>query len=136
MTVHHPAHPAAVPILALEGILPVTLQGEPHDGMAERPQRDIAHRVAGSAATGVVVDVSGAEIVDSFLGRGIAEIAAGARLPAARTVVCGMRPAVAITLTELGPTLPGVVTTLDVDRALELLRRGSAAGPGAYAGGT
>ncbi|MET8585335.1 STAS domain-containing protein [Streptomyces collinus] len=134
MTIPHPGHPAAVPILALEGILLVTLQGELHDGMAEQLQQDIAHRLAGSAVTGVVIDVSGVEIVDSFLGRVLAEIAAGARLLAARTVLCGMRPAVAITLVELGLTLPGLVTTLDVNRALELLRQG--AGPGGLEGGT
>ncbi|MFD9098949.1 STAS domain-containing protein [Streptomyces collinus] len=136
MTIPHPGHPAAVPILALEGILLVTLQGELHDGMAEQLQQDIAHRLAGSAVTGVVIDVSGVEIVDSFLGRVLAEIAAGARLLAARTVLCGMRPAVAITLVELGLTLPGLVTTLDVNRALELLRQGAGAGPGGLEGGT
>ncbi|NUS08427.1 MAG: STAS domain-containing protein, partial [Nonomuraea sp.] len=104
-------------------VLLVSLQGELHDGMAERLQQDIARRVAGSTATGVVIDVSGVEIVDSFLGRIIAEIAANARLLAARTVLCGMRPAVAITLVELGLTLPGLVATLDVERAFGLLRQ-------------
>ncbi|MFC9284155.1 STAS domain-containing protein [Streptomyces collinus] len=134
MTIPHPGHPAVVPILALEGVLLVTLQGELHDGTAEQLQQDVARRLAGSAVTGVVIDVSGVEIVDSYLGRVLAEIAAGARLLAARTVLCGMRPAVAITLVELGLTLPGLVTTLDVDRALELLRQG--AGPGGLEGGT
>ncbi|MFI9803607.1 STAS domain-containing protein [Streptomyces sp. NPDC052301] len=136
MTVPRPGDPATVPILALEGILLVTLQGELHDGMAERLQQDITHRVARSAATGVVIDVSGVEIVDSFLGRVIAEITAAARLLAARTVLCGMRPAVAITLVELGLTLPGLVTALDVERALELLRRGPSAAPGGREGCT
>ncbi|MGW1987992.1 STAS domain-containing protein [Streptomyces collinus] len=136
MTIPQPGHPAAVPILALEGVLLVSLQGELYDGVAEQLQQDIAHRLAGSAVTGVVIDVSGVEIVDSFLGRVLAEIAAGARLLAARTVLCGMRPAVAITLVELGLTLPGLVTTLDVDRALDLLRRPAGAGPGVLEGGT
>ncbi|MGW5284888.1 STAS domain-containing protein [Streptomyces collinus] len=136
MTIPQPGHPAAVPILALEGVLLVSLQGELYDGVAEQLQQDIAHRLAGSAVTGVVIDVSGVEIVDSFLGRVLAEIAAGARLLAARTVLCGMRPAVAITLVELGLTLPGLVTTLDVNRALDLLRRPAGAGPGALEGGT
>ncbi|MFE7171607.1 STAS domain-containing protein [Streptomyces sp. NPDC057616] len=123
MTSPFPADVATVPVLALGDVLLVSLQGELHDGMAEQLQQDIARRVAGSAATGVVIDVSGVEIVDSFLGRIIAEIAASARLLAARTVLCGMRPAVAITLVELGLTLPGLVTTLDVERAFDLLRQ-------------
>ncbi|MGY6019714.1 STAS domain-containing protein [Streptomyces spinosirectus] len=133
MTSPLPAYVAPVPVLALGDVLLVSLQGELHDGTAEQLQQDISRRVAGSAATGVVIDVSGVEIVDSFLGRIIAEIAAGARLLAARTVLCGMRPAVAITLVELGLTLPGLVTTLDVDRAFDVLRR---SGPGRAAGCT
>ncbi|MGW2568884.1 STAS domain-containing protein [Streptomyces sp. NPDC001537] len=103
----------------------VTLQGELHDGTAEQLQQDISHRIAGSGANGVIIDISGVETVDSFLGRILAEIAASAALLAARTVVVGMRPAVAITLVELGLTLPGLTTALDIDRALELLARTS-----------
>ncbi|MEV6949624.1 STAS domain-containing protein [Streptomyces sp. NPDC051172] len=114
-----------VPVLTLQETLLVTLQGELHDGMAEQLQEDINCRIASSGATGVIIDVSGVEIVDSFLGRILAEIAASASLLAARTVVAGMRPAVAITLVELGLTLPGLTTALDVDRALELLTRAS-----------
>ncbi|MGW1587708.1 STAS domain-containing protein [Streptomyces sp. NPDC002386] len=110
-----------VPVLALGDILLVSLQGELHDGMAEQLQHDISSRVAASRVTGVVIDISGVEIVDSFLGRVLAEIASTARLLAARTVLAGMRPAVAITLVELGLTLPGLTTALDVDRAMELL---------------
>ncbi|UFR00538.1 STAS domain-containing protein [Streptomyces sp. Go40/10] len=113
-----------VPVLALGDVLLVSLQGELHDGMAEQLQHDITSRVATSGVTGVVIDISGVEIVDSFLGRVLAEIASTARLLAARTVLAGMRPAVAITLVELGLTLPGLVTALDVDRAMELLSRG------------
>ncbi|MET9452587.1 STAS domain-containing protein [Streptomyces cinerochromogenes] len=113
-----------VPVLALGDVLLVSLQGELHDGMAEQLQHDITSRVATSRVTGVVIDISGVEIVDSFLGRVLAEIASTARLLAARTVLAGMRPAVAITLVELGLTLPGLVTALDVDRAMELLSRG------------
>lgn len=135
MTGTLPGHSALVPVLALGDILLVSLQGELHDSVAEQLQQDITERIAGSEASGVVIDVSGVEIVDSFLGRVIAEIAANARLLAARTVVCGMRPAVAITLVELGLTLPGLVTALDVERALGLLRQGaSAAAPGTRAG--
>jgi rsbT antagonist protein RsbS len=118
-----PGQPAQVPVLALGDVLLVSLQGELHDGMAEQLQHDITSRIASSRVTGVVIDISGVDIVDSFLGRVLAEIASTARLLAARTVLAGMRPAVAITLVELGLTLPGLVTALDVDRALELLSR-------------
>ncbi|GGW14223.1 anti-anti-sigma factor [Streptomyces capoamus] len=122
----HPGHPAQVPVLALGDVLLVSLQGELHDGMAEQLQHDITSRIATSRVTGVVIDISGVDMVDSFLGRVLAEIASTAGLLAARTVLAGMRPAVAITLVELGLTLPGLVTALDVDRAMELLtQRGS-----------
>jgi rsbT antagonist protein RsbS len=111
----------AVPVLTLGDVLLVTVQGELHDGMAEQLQQDITQRIARSRVTGVVIDVSGVDIVDSFLGRIFAEIASSTRLLAARTVLAGMRPAVAITLVELGLTLPGLTTTLDVERAMELL---------------
>ncbi|MEU9572273.1 STAS domain-containing protein [Streptomyces massasporeus] len=110
-----------VPVLQLGDVLLVTLQGELHDGMAEQLQQDITTRISDSRVSGVVIDISGVEIVDSFLGRVLAEIAAGAKLLAARTVLAGMRPAVAITLVELGLTLPGLRTALDVERAMELL---------------
>ncbi|MEU0408415.1 STAS domain-containing protein [Streptomyces griseorubiginosus] len=130
-----PATPASsVPVLALGDVLLVTLQGELHDGTAEQLQDHIAHRIAHHPVPvgGVVIDISGVEIVDSFLGRILAEIAANARLLATRTVVAGMRPAVAITLVELGLTLPGLVTALDVDRALSLLGRAPAAAASAH----
>ncbi|WP_440581785.1 STAS domain-containing protein [Streptomyces djakartensis] len=114
-------HGFTVPVLRLGDVLLVTLQGELHDAMAEQLQHDVAARIAQSRVTGVVIDISGVEIVDSFLGRVLAEIAAGAKLLAARTVLAGMRPAVAITLVELGLTLPGLRTALDVERAMELL---------------
>ncbi|MER6028842.1 STAS domain-containing protein [Streptomyces sp. NPDC001851] len=118
-----PGQPAPVPVLAVGDVLLVSLQGELHDGMAEQLQQDISSRIAASRVTGVVLDISGVDVVDSFLGRVLAEIASTARLLAARTVLAGMRPAVAITLVELGLALPGLVTALDVDRALELLAR-------------
>ncbi|MFF9765558.1 STAS domain-containing protein [Streptomyces sp. NPDC053086] len=122
-----PGQPASqVPVLALGDVLLVSLQGELHDGMAEQLQHDITTRISTSRVSGVVLDISGVDMVDSFLGRVLAEIASTARLLAARTVLAGMRPAVAITLVELGLTLPGLVTALDVDRAMELLsQRGS-----------
>ncbi|MEU8034364.1 STAS domain-containing protein [Streptomyces sp. NPDC049099] len=126
MTGRFPDRATAVPVLALGQTLLVSLQGELHDSLAEQLQHDIARRIADSKANGVVIDISGVEIVDSFLGRVLAEIAASASLLAARTVLAGMRPAVAITLVELGLTLPGLATALDVERALELLAQPSA----------
>ncbi|KOU69301.1 anti-anti-sigma factor [Streptomyces sp. MMG1533] len=99
----------------------VTLQGDLHDSTAQQLQQDIGETIVGTGVTGVVIDISGIEIVDSFLGRVLAEIAAQASLLAARTVVAGMRPAVAITLVELGLTLPGLRTALTTEAALDLL---------------
>ncbi|MFI6441720.1 STAS domain-containing protein [Streptomyces sp. NPDC050759] len=129
----HPG-PGPVPVLALGDVLLVTLQGELHDGAAEQLQHDISWRIASSPTpvAGVVIDLSGVEIIDSFLGRVLAEIAASARLLAARTVLAGMRPAVAITLVELGLTLPGLSTALNVEKALSLLGRASSAAPTAH----
>jgi rsbT antagonist protein RsbS len=112
-----------VPVLRLGDVLLVTLQGDLHDSTAEQLQQDIGETIARTRATGVVIDISGVEVVDSFLGRVLAEIAAQARLLAARTVVAGMRPAVAITLVELGLTLPGLRTALSTEEAMRLLAR-------------
>ena len=129
----HPG-PGPVPVLALGDVLLVTLQGELHDGAAEQLQHDISRRIASSpvSVAGVVIDLSGVEIIDSFLGRVLAEIAASARLLAARTILAGMRPSVAITLVELGLTLPGLSTALNVEKALSLLGRASSAAPTAH----
>ncbi|MFJ1735166.1 STAS domain-containing protein [Streptomyces sp. NPDC088254] len=116
-----PAGGATVPVLRLGDVLLVTLQGDLHDSTAEQLQHDIVEAIARSRVTGVVIDISGVEIVDSFLGRVLAEIGANARLLAAQTVVAGMRPAVAITLVELGLTLPGLRTALSTEAALALL---------------
>lgn len=110
-----------VPVLRLGDVLLITLQGDLDDSTAQQLQQDIGEAIVGSGVTGVVIDISGVEIVDSFLGRVLAEIAANATLLAARTVVAGMRPAVAITLVELGLTLPGLRTALTTEAALELL---------------
>lgn len=112
-----------VPVLRLGEVLLVTLQGDLHDSTAQQLQQDLAETIVTSGATGVVIDVSGVEIVDSFLGRILAEIAGQTGLLAARTVLVGMRPAVAITLVELGLTLPGVHTALSTEVAIELLTR-------------
>ncbi|MGW8064145.1 STAS domain-containing protein [Streptomyces ziwulingensis] len=112
-----------VPVLRLGEVLLVTLQGDLHDSTAQQLQQDLAETISRSGATGVIIDISGVEIVDSFLGRILAEIAGQTELLAARTVVVGMRPAVAITLVELGLSLPGVHTALSTEVAMELLTR-------------
>ena len=110
-----------VPVLKLGGVLLVTLQGDLYDSTAEQLQQDIGATVADSAINGVVIDLSGVEVVDSFMGRVLSDVAAMTRLLAAQTVVAGMRPAVAITLVELGLTLPGLRTALNTEEALRLL---------------
>ncbi|MFF5184695.1 STAS domain-containing protein [Streptomyces sp. NPDC000345] len=121
---------ASVPVLRLGDVLLITLQGDLHDGMAARLQQDVAEAIVRHRVAGVVIDITGVEIVDSFLGRILAEIAAHAKLLAAQTVVAGMRPAVALTLVELGLTLPGLRTALSTEAALELLGRPDAARSG------
>ncbi|WP_030897176.1 MULTISPECIES: STAS domain-containing protein [unclassified Streptomyces] len=110
-----------VPVLRLGDVLLVTLQGDLHDSTAQQLQQDLADTIVRTGVRGVLIDISGVEIVDSFLGRVLAEIAAQAELLAARTVVAGMRPAVAITLVELGLTLPGLSTALSTEAGMELL---------------
>jgi rsbT antagonist protein RsbS len=110
-----------VPVLRLGDVLLVTLQGDLHDSTAQQLQQDLAETISRTGVRGVLIDISGVEIVDSFLGRVLAEIAAQAKLLAARTVVAGMRPAVAITLAELGLTLPGLSTALSTEAGMELL---------------
>ncbi|WP_031486633.1 STAS domain-containing protein [Streptomyces bicolor] len=114
-------HEGHVPVLRLGGVLLVTLQGDLYDSTAEQLQQDIGATVADSAINGVVIDLSGVEVVDSFMGRVLSDVAAMTRLLAAQTVVAGMRPAVAITLVELGLTLPGLRTALNTEEALRLL---------------
>jgi rsbT antagonist protein RsbS len=110
-----------VPVLRHGDVLLVTLQGDLHDGMASQLQQDLAETIVASRVAGVVIDISGVEIVDSFLGRVLAETAAQTELLAARTVVAGMRPAVAITLVELGLTFPELRTALNTEAALAML---------------
>ncbi|MEU9518578.1 STAS domain-containing protein [Streptomyces sp. NPDC048224] len=115
--------PGRVPVLRIGEVLLVTLQGDLHDSTAQQLQDDLAETIVRSGASGVVIDISGVDIVDSFLGRVLAEIAGQTGLLAARTVVVGMRPAVAITLVELGLSLPGVHTALSTEAAMEFLGR-------------
>ena len=116
-----------VPILRIGDILLVSIQIDLQDHIALALQDDLSHRIVETGASGVLIDISALEIVDSFIGRMISTTAAVSRVLDAETVVVGMQPAVAITLVELGLTLSGVRTALDVDRGLALLKR--SAGP-------
>ena len=111
-----------IPILRMGNTLLVTIQVDMHDEIAVRLLDDLTTMVTKTTARGVVIDISALDMVDSFIGRMIADIAATSRILDAETVVVGMQPAVAITLVELGMSLPGVRTALDVEKAMELLR--------------
>jgi rsbT antagonist protein RsbS len=111
-----------IPILKMGDFLLVTIQVDMHDRLAMQLQEDLTSRITATGAKGVLIDISALEMVDSFIGRMIANIAAMARILDAYTVVTGMQPAVAITLVELGLTLTGVRTALNVERGMVLLR--------------
>jgi rsbT antagonist protein RsbS len=101
----------------------VTIQVDMHDQLALQLQDDLTSRIVSAKARGVLIDISSLEIVDSFIGRMISNIAAMARILDAETVVVGMQPAVAITLVELGLSLEGVRTALNVDKGMLLLQQ-------------
>src|SRR5438477_11558348 len=111
-----------IPILKMGRFLLVTIQVDMHDRLAMTLQEDLTAMIARISARGVLIDISALEMVDSFIGRVLANIASMSRILDAETVVVGMRPAVAITLVELGLSLPGVRTALNVERGMELLR--------------
>jgi rsbT antagonist protein RsbS len=110
-----------IPILQMGSTLLVTIQHDMQDQTALALQDDLANRISNTGAKGVLIDISALEIVDSFVGRMLAGISGIARILDAATVVVGMQPAVAITLVELGLSLPGVRTALNVERGMELL---------------
>ena len=112
-----------IPILRMGNCLLVTIQVDMHDRLAMTLQDDLTSAISKYRSKGVLIDISALEIVDSFIGRVLANIAAMSRVLDAETVVVGMQPAVAITLVELGLSLPGVRTALNVERGMELLRR-------------
>jgi rsbT antagonist protein RsbS len=101
----------------------VTIQVDMHDRLALTLQDDLTNQIVQHSARGVLIDISALEVVDSFIGRVLGNIASMARILDAETVVVGMQPAVAITLVELGLSLPGVRTALNVERGMHLLRR-------------
>lgn len=111
-----------IPILKMGEFLLVSIQVDMHDRLALALQEDLTNRISETSARGVLIDISSLEIVDSFIGRMISNIAGMARIMDAETVVVGMRPAVAITLVELGLSMPGVRTALNVEKGMELLR--------------
>jgi rsbT antagonist protein RsbS len=111
-----------IPILRLDRFLLVSIQVDMHDRLALTLQDDLTSQIVSHRATGVLIDISALDIVDSFIGRMLANIVNMARILDAETVVVGMQPSVAITLVELGLSLPGIRTALNIDRGMELLR--------------
>jgi rsbT antagonist protein RsbS len=111
-----------IPILKLGDALLVTIQVDMHDQLAQALEEDLTREIVEVGAKGVLIDISALEVVDSFIGRMLDTIAAVARVLDADTVVVGMRPAVAITLVELGLSLRGVKTALNVDRGMALIQ--------------
>ena len=110
-----------IPILQMGQFLLVTIQVDMDDQIAQVLQDDLTRQIERTGARGVLIDISAVQMVDSFIGRMIGNIAATSLILDARTVVVGMQPAVAITLVELGLTLPGVKTALNVERGMSLL---------------
>ena len=110
-----------IPILKMGDYLLVTIQVDMHDRLAMTLQDDLTDRIVKTRARGVLIDISSLEVVDSFIGRMLGNIAGMSRVLDAQTVVVGMQPAVAITLVELGLRLPGVRTALNVEKGMELL---------------
>ena len=111
-----------IPVLKMGEYLLVSIQVDMHDRLALQLQDDLTGRIADTGARGVLIDISSLEMVDSFIGRMLGNIAAMSRVLDAETVVVGMRPAVAITLVELGLSLPGVRTALNVEQGMSLLQ--------------
>ena len=111
-----------IPILRMGEFLLVTIQVDMHDQLALQLQDDLTNKIQATGARGVLLDISALDMVDSFIGRMIANISGMSRILDASTVLVGMQPVVAITLVELGLTLPGVKTALNVERGMAMLR--------------
>ena len=111
-----------IPILKMGEFLLVTIQVDMHDRLALTLQDDLTEQIVKHKAKGVLIDISTLEMVDSFIGRMLGSIAAMARLLDAETVVVGMQPSVAITLVELGLSMQGIRTALDVEKGMTALK--------------
>lgn len=111
-----------IPILRMGTFLLITIQVDMHDRLALQLQDDLTNQIVRCSSKGVLIDISALDVVDSFIGRMLGNIASMSRVLDAQTVVVGMRPAVAITLVELGLSLPGIRTALSVERGMEILR--------------
>ncbi len=111
-----------IPILRMGEFLLITIQVDMHDRLAISLQDDLTEQIVRYTARGVLIDISSLDVVDSFIGRMLGNIAAMSRVLDAQTVVVGMQPAVAITLVELGLSLPGIRTALNVERGMQILR--------------
>ncbi|AKI99569.1 rsbT antagonist protein RsbS [Archangium gephyra] len=111
-----------IPILRMGQVLLVTIQVDMHDQLAVTLQDDLTAKIVDTGARGVLIDISSLEVVDSFIGRILGNIATMSRVLDAQTVVVGMQPAVAITLVELGMSLPGIRTALNVEKGMALLQ--------------
>jgi rsbT antagonist protein RsbS len=111
-----------IPILKMGNVLLVSIQVDMHDRLAMTLQDDLTDRIVKDRARGVLIDISALDLVDSFIGRMLGNIAGMARILDAQTVVVGMQPSVAITLVELGLSLPGIRTALNIERGVEMLR--------------
>jgi rsbT antagonist protein RsbS len=112
-----------IPILQIGNILLVTIQVDIHDRLALTLQDDLTTKISQTGAHGVLIDISSVEMVDSFIGRVIANIAAMSRILDAETILVGMRPEVAITIVELGMSLKGIRTALNVDKGMDILHK-------------
>jgi rsbT antagonist protein RsbS len=110
-----------IPILKMRDVLLVSIQVDMHDRLAMTLQDDLTERIVKDRARGVLIDISALDLVDSFIGRMLGNIAGMARILDAETVVVGMQPSVAITLVELGLSLPGIRTALNIERGMDLL---------------
>lgn len=115
-----------IPILHMGDLLLITIQVDMHDRLALQLQDDLTGKIVQYSARGVLIDISALDVVDSFIGRMLDSIAAISRILDAQTVVVGMRPAVAITLVELGLSLPGIRTAINVERGMAILRKEAA----------
>jgi rsbT antagonist protein RsbS len=111
-----------IPILKMGEFLLVTIQVDLYDQLAETLETDLIHSIRKHSSRGVLIDISAVSIIDSFMGRILGNIAVMSRIMDAQTVVVGMQPAVAITLVELGLPLPGVISALNVEKGMELLK--------------